>query len=83
MSLPVPLNHLLNPQHLAAILEILMTVHLAICLGKCWCEELLLRISDNSELIPLQEGLWIGREILLPQFRLTWKVWWKIQPHLL
>ena len=48
-SLPVPLNHLLNPQHLAAVLGILMTVHLAVCLGKCWCEELLLRINDDSE----------------------------------
>ena len=65
-----------------------MTAHLAVCLGKCWCEELLLRISDDSELIPQREGLQIGRVIFLHQIHLalTWKVWWKIRllcPHLL
>ena len=65
LSLLVPLNHLLNPQHLAAVRGILMTAHLAVCSGKCWCEELLLRISDDSELISLQEGLQTGREMLL------------------
>ena len=65
LSLLVPLNHLLNPQHLAAVRGILMTAHLAKCSGKCWCEELLLRISDDSELIPLREGLWTRQEIIL------------------
>ena len=81
LSLLVPLNHLLNPQHLAAVRGILMTVHLAVCSGKCWCVELLLRISEDSELIPPWEGLRTCREIILCQIRL--RGWVKIHPRVL
>ena len=33
--------------------------------GKCWCKEQPLKINDNGELIPTQEGLQIRWVIIL------------------
>ena len=57
LSLPVPLNHPLNPQNLAVVQGVVITMQLPIYSGKCWCKGTLLKVSEDLGLIPLQGGL--------------------------